>query len=157
MNKEPFLKKKSPAKTSELDQLNTYLKLSTITAWLILAAAVTVIIGIFMWGQITEIEETIQGAGECKNGVVTCYFRQEDMNEIKPGMKVQVNGSIYEIKEVVPKLLYSYDVPREILYLSQHAEWYQTVLVRCDLPDGTYNVSVELGTNTPLGLMTERE
>ncbi len=157
MNKEPLFKKKQPEKTSELDQLNTYLKLSSISAWLILAAAVTVIIGIFMWGQITEIEETIQGAGECKNGVLTCYFRQEDMNEIKPGMQVQVNGSTYEIKEVVPKMLYTYDMPREILYLSQKTDWYQTALVPCDLADGTYKVRVVLGRNTPLGLMMTKD
>ena len=157
MSKESVFRKKSLEKLSELDQLNSYLKVTGISAWIILVAAVMVVICIFMWGSITRIEDSIQGAGMCENGTLTCYFRQEDMGYIKSGSKVRVNDAIYEIYEVVPKLLYTYDVPREILYLSQQTEWYQTALVRCDLPDGTYNVSVELGSDTPLGMMTERE
>ena len=157
MSKESVFRKKSLEKLSELDQLNSYLKVTGISAWIILAAAVMVVICIYMWGSTTRIADSIHGAGMCENGTLTCYFRQEDMDDIKSDSKVRVNGEMYEIQQIVPKLLYTYEVPREILYLSQHAEWYQTVLVRCDLPDGTYNVSVELGTNTPLGLMTERE
>ena len=156
MSEETVTQKKRTEKMSELDELNSYLKVTGISAWLILTAAVMVVVGIFMWGKITQVEESIQGAGQCENYILTCYFRQEDMDYIKTGSKVQVDDAVYEVGEIVPKLLYTYDVPREILYLSQQAEWYQTALVPCDLKDGTYRVRVELGTNTPLGLARER-
>ena len=149
-------RKKSLNKASELDELNSYLKVSSIPAWVILAAAVMVVAGILIWGRIARVKDSVQGAAQCENGMLTCYFRQEDMSYIQQGQKIQVNGAQYEISEIVPKLLYTYDVPRDILYLSEPTEWYQTALASCDLEDGTYNVRVELGVNTPLGFMSER-
>ena len=156
MNSQSVFRKTSLNKASELDELNSYLKVSSIHAWVILAAAVMVVVGILVWGRIARVEDSIQGAGQVKDGVLTCYFRQEDMNYIQQGSKIQVGDAKYEISEIVPKLLYTYDVPREVLYLSQQTEWYQTALASCDLEDGTYNVRVELGENTPLGFMRER-
>ena len=157
MSKESVFRKKSLEKLSELDQLNSYLKVTGISAWIILAAAVMVVICIYMWGSTTRIADSIHGAGMCENGTLTCYFRQEDMDDIKSDSKVRVNGEMYEIQQIVPKLLYTYDVPREILYLSQKTDWYQTALVPCDLPDGTYKVRVVLGKNTPLGLIMTKD
>ena len=157
MSKESVFRKKSLEKLSELDQLNSYLKVTGISAWIILAAAVMVVICIYMWGSTTRIADSIHGAGMCENGTLTCYFRQEDMDDIKSDSKVRVNGEMYEIQQIVPKLLYTYDVPREILYLSQKTDWYQTALVPCDLADGTYKVRVVLGKNTPLGLMMKKD
>ena len=157
MSAQSVFRKKSMEKVSELDELNSYLKVSSISVWAILIAAVMVVVGIIIWGMIARFEDSIQGAGQCENGILTCYFRQEDMEYIGKGSTIQVDGSQYEISEIVPQLLYTYDVPREILYLSQQAEWYQTALVSCDLEDGTYNIRVDLGMNTPLGFMRERD
>ena len=154
--KSTVFRKKSLNKASELDELNGYLKVSSIHAWVILAAAVMVVVGILIWGRIARVEDSVQGAGQVKDGILTSYFRQEDMDYIQQGSKIRVGEALYEVSEIVPKLLYTYDVPREILYLSQKTEWYQTTLSFCDLADGTYNVRVELGENTPLGFMRER-
>ena len=155
MSQNNFYRKKNLNSAYELERQNRYLKVTSFSAWIVVIAAILAVIGIFLWAGIHKVNDSIQGAGNCENGVMTCYFREEDMDQLDVGTRIWVDGEECHIEDVIPQLYYAKDVPREILYLSPKSEWYQTVTFSCPLEDGTYQASADLGEISPLSFLVE--
>ena len=156
MEKKDIYRKESLEKASELEQQNQYLRVTGLGAWLVVISAILVIIGIFLWAMIYRINDSVKGVGHCEDNVLTCYFRQEDMSNVENGTAVRINDDTYVIDEVLPNLYYINDIPRDVLFLSQKTDWYQTATIPCSLEDGIYQVTISLDAITPIDFMKER-
>ena len=139
MENNTIFREKNLKKAADPEQLNTCLKVTGVRPWLFVIAAGLVLAAIFIWLFSGEIRPPVTGAGYCEDGILTCYFRQTDIDEISPASAVKVKDKEYRITEIcAPLYLYS-DLPNDILYLVPEDQWYKTVTVDCDdLEDGLY-------------------
>ena len=139
------------------EQLDTYLKVTGFSAWLAVAAAGLVLAAVFLWIFTARITNVVNGAGYCKDSVLTCYFPQAEITEISVGDSLDVNGTSCRIEHVNSDLFLSSDIPNEVLFLLPEARWYCTVDAAADLPDGLYSAEYEMAPITPASYLTKGE
>ena len=127
----PLFREESLKRAAEPEQLNRYLKVTEFGPWMVILAGALVLAAVFVWSFFGVIRTTVEGAGYCKDGVITCYFSQETADNIPRGATVDIH------KLTVPR-----DIPNDVLFLlpDTHSEWYYAFLIDCDLPDGLYSV-----------------
>lgn len=140
-------------KKNEPEELNQGLKITGYSAWLTVIAGVLIIGAIVIWACIANYEDTVQGAGQCEDGVLTCYFCVSDIGYLKEGMDISVNGKNCKIEKIEGQMYKAEELPNNILYYSQGSSWYQKVIASCNLEDGTYMVKSQVGTVKPISFM----
>ena len=97
------------------EQLDSYLKVTGFSAWFVVAAAALVVAALFLWLFHAEISETVKGAGYCRDGVITCYFPQKEIEEISIGDSLDVSGSPCRITDVNSDLYLAVGLEIELL------------------------------------------
>ena len=135
---ESLFREKNLKRAEGPEQLDSYLKVTGFSAWFVVIAAALVVVALFLWLFHAEISEVVKGAGYCRDGVITCYFPQKEIEEISIGDSLDVGGSPCRITNVNSDLYLDYNIPNEVLFLLPEAKWYCTVAAAADLPDGLY-------------------
>ena len=67
---ETIFREKSLDRISSPEQLDDYLKVSTPSLWIVLAAVIALLVGIVVWANVEYLETTINAAGTVKDGAV---------------------------------------------------------------------------------------
>ena len=137
------------------DQLDTTLKVTGFGVWFVIIAAALVVIALIIWVFNAKISDVIDGAGYCRNGVITCYFPQRDIDEINIGENLDVGGTACRITDVNSDLYLSHDIPNEVLFLLPEEKWYCTVVATAELPDGLYAAQFIKDPITPASFLTK--
>lgn len=138
----PLFREESLKRAAEPEQLNRYLKVTEFGPWMVILAGALVLAAVFVWSFFGVIRTTVEGAGYCKDGVITCYFSQETADNIPRGATVDIHGNTGIVTDAEGKLTVPRDIPNDVLFLlsDTHSEWYYAFLIDCDLPDGLYSV-----------------
>ena len=79
-------------RVSSPDQLNDYIRVSTPSVWIVLAAAFVLLAAILFWGVTGSLPTKVEAVGVAREGGLICYLSQEDAAKVKPGMAVQVGS-----------------------------------------------------------------
>ena len=87
-----LFRKKSLDRISSPEQLNAYIRVSTPSVWMLLAAIVVLLVGVCVWGVFGHMDTTLPVAVVAENGAVTAYVKAEDAGKISAGATVIVNG-----------------------------------------------------------------
>ena len=156
-NKQSLFREKNLKQATAPEQLDTYLKVTSYSAWFAVAAAALVLCAVFLWVFCGRISDVITGAGYCRDKVLTCYFPQKEIAGINIGDSLEVSGTACRIEDVKGNLYLDYDIPNEVLFLLPESKWYCTVTAAADLPDGLYSAQYEKNPIVPASYLTKGE
>ena len=121
-----LFRKESMERISSPEELRDYLHVTSPALWVVLAAVVLILAGLFVWGSITSIESYASGEAEVRGGVLTLRFDEpEKADRVEAGMNVKVG------EMVTPVLSVGSDETGNII-----------AIAKASLPDGTYDASV---------------
>ena len=151
-----IFRQKSIDKISSPEQLNDYVRVSSPGVWLILSAIILLLAGICFYGIFGRLETKLEVAGVCKNGVLTCYIKENDVSKIESGMAAVVNEEKYEINAVSPA---PETIDTEIGTYAMHignlqeGEWVYEATADAQLQDGIYTVSIVVDSVSPMSFI----
>ena len=98
---ESLFRKKSIERISSPEQLNDYLRVTSPTVWIILAAIVLLLAGMLIWGSIAQIDSYASGTARVENGSMTVTFDDPALaRNVQTGMTIEV-GSLAETVQSV--------------------------------------------------------
>ena len=96
-----LFRKKSMDRLSSPEQLNDYLRVTSPSVWVILAAVALILVGGIIWGSVTYINSFVTGTAEVKDGVMTVTFDDSEFTqEVQAGLEVTVGDTSSTIKNV---------------------------------------------------------
>ncbi len=87
-------REKSLDRISSPEQLNDYLRVTSPSVWIILAAIILLLAGLLLWSSVARIESAVTGTSEVKNGVMTIRFdEQQFAKNVEVGMPVSAGDT----------------------------------------------------------------
>ena len=145
MNKQLF-RRKSLDRISSPDQMGDYIRVSNPSVWMILAAIIVLLIGVCVWGFFGSLDTVLQTGGECRDGQLVLYVRENDFSKLGADTLVSVDGKefgISEISEYPAEVDKSYNSYLVHLAGFSAGDWVYAVKVdAAGLKDGIYSVKV---------------
>lgn len=155
MDKQLF-RKASIDRVSSPEQLNDYIRVSNPGVWMILAAAIVLLVGVCVWGIFGHLDSKIATAGKCENGIFTCYVREENVAKIRSGMTVNVDGNSLSVSGISAKPISAdSDMDGYLLYLGGFSagDWLYEVTANAALSDGTYKAEIVIESVSPMSFI----
>ncbi|MCR5142922.1 MAG: hypothetical protein K6C68_10435 [Ruminococcus sp.] len=120
-----IFRKKSIERISSPEQLTDYLRVTNPGIWVLLAAVITLLGGLFAWSMTGSLETLADGVAVVEDGQAQIMVIDSGRGEIKSGMTVRVGGEEYSIATVE-----SDDYGRTVAYAP------------IDKTDGRYDVKI---------------
>ncbi len=120
-----IFRKKSMERISSPEQLTDYLRVTNPGIWVLLAAVITLLGGLFAWSMTGSLETLADGVAVVEDGQAQIMVIDSGRGEIKSGMTVRVGGEEYSIATVE-----SDDYGRTVAYAP------------IDKTDGRYDVKI---------------
>lgn len=99
MNDKIF-RKKSIDRISSPESLNDYVKVASPSVWIILGGIIILLVGICVWGIVGRLETKVNIGVMCDGTKNICYFKENDINKMKVGLKFDVEENDCEITEI---------------------------------------------------------
>ena len=90
-NSNQVFREKSLNALSSPEELNNYLHVTRPSVWIMLGAAILVMVGLFIWSSFVSLQSKVRGTAKVSDGVVTVTV--DDMNtagSVETGMILQV-------------------------------------------------------------------
>lgn len=132
-------REKALNKISTPDRLSEYLRVTNPSVWIILAAVLLLLIGLFVWAANATIETTISAQVSFNKGIGTVVTSGFGSGNLEEGETIRIGNRTLKIDTV------STD---EMGRVRAH--------VFSDMPDGTYNATVVLSSYHPLDFLLDR-
>ena len=151
-----LFRKKSLERISSPEQLNAYIRVSTPSVWMLLAAIVILLVGVCVWGVFGHLDTTLSVAAIAQEGTVTAYVREGDIAKVKAEAVVTVNGDIVKIWAIddqpvqVDEAFSEY--ARHVGDLQQGA-WVYAVKLDANYPDGVYIAQIVVDSVSPMSFV----
>lgn len=124
--KKQIFRKKSIDRVSSPEQLSDYLRVTSPAVWVVLAAVILLVAGLFVWSGVTAVESYATGSAEVRDGVLTLTFDDaEAAQNVEVGMNVRVG-----------------DVVTPVLSVGQNEDGDLLAVANVNLPDGSYEARV---------------
>ena len=133
---EKIFREKSLDRISSPEQLDDYLKVSTPSLWIVLAAVIALLVGVIVWANVDNLETVINAAGTVENGVVEIVLTGNDAETIKEGMTVRINNYETEVEFVQYD-----DLGRAI------------AICEAKIPEGNYKVQIVTESVHPINFL----
>ena len=125
-------RKESLEKVSSPEQLNDYIKVSNVSVWIIIGAALVLLAAGLVWSITANLQTTVLSTGAVKGGVMTCYL--SDTGEINVGDEVSFpNGSTGTVTSVSGE-------PKSAKEIAAGCSDYE--VYRLELSDWSYEVKI---------------
>lgn len=84
------------------DDLDKYVRVTTPSVWLLLAACAALLVGLLSWGFFGSISTNIHAVGAYENNGVVCFLSAEDAMEVHVGDSSNVGGIQMEVASISP-------------------------------------------------------
>ena len=121
-----LFRKESVERVSSPEQLSDYLRVTSPTVWVVLAAVILLLASLFVWSGVTAVESYAAGDAEVRGGVLTLTFDDaEKAANVEIGMNVSVG-----------------DLVTPVLTLGRDDEGRLLAVANAALPDGSYEARV---------------
>lgn len=153
-----IFRKKSLERVASPENLNDYIKISSIGAWLILTAVIVLLVGCFVWGIVGRIQTKITTAVVSDANGIVCYISADDEESLITAEDpyIEVDGVRYEISSVsstpvaVDESLDEYAV-----YAGgfSSGDWIYVVNVEGTMAEGSYDASLILDSVAPISFL----
>lgn len=89
MNNNLF-KKSSMERISSPEKLDDFIKVSNPSSWLVLGAALALVLGLLVWGIFGQLSESVSFNGHLKDGQLYCYASGYLAEQLQPGMEASI-------------------------------------------------------------------
>lgn len=87
-------RKKSIDRISSPEQLNDYLRVTSVSVWVILAAVILLLAGLLIWSSVATIESYAEGSSQVQDGIMTISFTdQQFAKNVEKGMPVRAGDA----------------------------------------------------------------
>ena len=137
-NKKNIYREKTLERMSTPDQLTDYLKVTNPGIWVLLAAVIILLAGVFVWSYTGVLETKAAATVIVENH--TARVATSDMKEIHKGDEVRVGDQSYMLNSI-----------------STDEFGRKVGLVRVDIPDGVYEGVVIVEKTHPLEFLTKSD
>ena len=99
--KSSIFRQKSLDRISSPEQLNDYLRVTSPTVWVVLAAVILLLAGVIVWGSTATLESFATGTGTVQDGTMTIRFDDSEIaRSVEAGMTVAIGESTATISSV---------------------------------------------------------
>ena len=88
-----IFRKKSLERISSPEQLDAYIRVSTPSVWMLLIAIVILLAGVGVWGVFGHMDTVLPVVAVSREGMVTAYVREEDVQKVSMGDRIVLEGS----------------------------------------------------------------
>ena len=121
-----LFRKKNLDRVSSPEQLGDYLRVTSPSIWVVLAAVIVLLASLFLWSSVTAVESYASGTAEVRGGVLTFHFDEADQAEhVEAGMNVQVGELLTPVASI-----------------GRDESGTPIAIANADLPDGDYPARV---------------
>lgn len=153
----PILSKQSDNKVNSPEQLNDYIKASSVGVWVVLSVIMVLLISIIIWGFFGSLKTTVNTVGVAESGKIICYV--DNSANISVGDEVTVNGEKGTVSAVASAPVSASSLASEYdeytLYSLQLSEWNYAVEITCDsCDDGIQSVKIIYDSVHPISFIT---
>lgn len=129
----PVFRQKSIEKISSPEQMNDYIRVSNPSVWIILAAVIVLLAGVFVWGLFGCLDSAFQTGGVCKDGSLTVYVSEENFAKISEKAVISVDGAELALS----------DIPSSPVRLDDNADPYLLHLTGASAGEWVYVLKVD--------------
>ena len=85
-----LFKESSVERFSSPEKLNDYIQVSNPSSWMVLAAALALLLGVLAWGFFGEMTQSESFSGVMQEGRLQCYVSSAVSAALEPGMEVTI-------------------------------------------------------------------
>ncbi len=133
-----LFRKKSMARISSPEDLTSYLRVTSPGMWIILAAVIALLVGLFAWSAVGTLETSVDATAIVQDHTAQIVAAGQGADSIQAGMPLWISSQEFVIASV------DYD---EYGRATAHAE--------VSLPDGTYAATIVVEQTHPIELLLE--
>ena len=151
---ETIFRQKSVDRVSSPEQLDSYLKVTTPSVWLVLIGIIIILCGIIVWATFGKLKTYANVGCAVESKEAYCYIREEDGANVDVGMDVEIpnkNASftIISIDRAGLKIPDSYNYLQHIIGVSSQ-DYVFSLVGKTDLADGYYSGRIATELISPL-------
>ena len=143
-----LFKKSSVERFTSPEKLNDYIQVSNPSSWMVLVAALAVLLGMLIWGFFGELTESVSFSGLAREDKLVCYVNSAISGSLQEGMEVAIaplaGGDTKTVKGKV-----SYIAPYPLSYAEASVGLEQDYLLAA-LGISTWNIVVDVMPEEPL-------
>ena len=151
-----LFRKKSMDRISSPEQLNDYIRVSTPSVWLLLAAIVILLVGVCVWGVFGHMDTTLPVVIRAGDGQTIAYVRQADAEKVAPGMEVTIGGKEGKVVSVGAEPVQVDDTFTEYMRHVgglQSGEWVFAMTLDLSCPDGVHEGKIVIDSVSPMSFV----
>ena len=151
-----LFRKKNLDRISSPEQLNAYIRVSTPSVWMLLAAIVVLLAGVCIWGMFGRLETTLPVAAVAENGAVTAYVKEGDAAKIAAEQAVSVagvQGTVLAVGDEPLRVDGSFTEYMRHVGGLQEGEWVYAVALDAACEDGVYAAQVVIDSVSPMSFV----
>lgn len=151
-----LFRKKSLERISSPEQLNSYIRVSTPSVWLLLAAIAILLIGVCVWGVFGHMDTTLPVVAVSQEGSVTAWVREADVEKVCAGSAVSIGGvagTVLSVDTAPVRVDDAFtDYMRHVGSLRE-GEWVYAVTLDVDCPDGVHTAQIVIDSVSPMSFV----
>ena len=133
-----LFRKKAMNRISSPEDLTSYLRVTSPGMWIILAAVIALLVGVFAWSAVGMLETTVNATAIVKDHTAQIVASGQGADELEAGMPLRIASQEFVIASV------DYD---EYGRATAQAE--------VSLPDGTYDAEIVVEQTRPIEFLLE--
>ncbi len=137
-NNQTMFRKKAMNRISSPEDLTSYMRVTSPGMWVILAAVIILLAGLFAWAAVGTLETTVDATAVIQNHTAQIVATGQGAEELKAGMQLRIASQEFVIASV------NYD---EYGRAAAYAE--------LPLPDGSYDATIVVGQTRPIEFLLE--
>ena len=151
-----LFRQKSLERISSPEQLNAYIRVSTVSVWLVLAAVIVLLCGVCVWGVFGHMDTTLPAVAVAQEGNVTAWVREADVEKVIAGSMVTVGsaeGTVLSVDTAPVRVNESFTEYMRHVGSLQEGEWVFAVVLDVDCPDGVHAAQIVIDSVTPMSFV----
>ncbi len=138
MSEKQIFRKEAMKTISSPDQLTDFLHVTNPTVWIVLITVVVLLVGLFAWATIGDLESTAEVSIAVRNGEARVIATGRTPVAIKEGMKVRAEGKEFSVEKV-----------------GRDNDGWMVGAFPADLPDGQYSGVIVTDSVKPISFLVE--
>ena len=133
-----LFRKKAMERISSPEDLTSYLRVTSPGMWIILAAVIVLMVGLFAWAAVGTLETTVDATAIVQNHTAEVIAVGQDADTLKAGMPLRIAAQEFVIASVE---------------LDEYSR--ATAYAEVSLPDGTYDAEIVVEQTRPIEFLLE--
>ena len=151
-----LFRKTSMDRISSPEQLNEYIRVSTPSVWMLLAAIIVLLVGVCVWGVFGTLDTELAVLAVAENGSVTLYVKESDAKGLTEGMNVKVEDYEGTLPPLSPSpAQVNEDFSEYMRHVGglQMGEFVYEAVMEAPLADGVYTGKIITQSVSPLSFV----